>query len=76
MNRLVVTGLLGSASAAVCCFTPLLAGVLGIVGLGWITGYLDYVLIPALVGFLSLTFYGLFRQNRSRERRGRHEAGC
>lgn len=71
MNRLVVTGLLGSASAAVCCFTPLFAGVLGIVGLGWIVGYLDYVLIPALTGFIGLMFYGLLKKNRSRETEGK-----
>lgn len=64
MNRLLLTGLIGSAVTAVCCFTPLLAGALGIVGLGTVTRYLDYALLPALAGFLGLTLYGLLRRSR------------
>lgn len=64
MNRLLATGLVGSTLTALCCLTPLLVGLLGLVGLGWVTGYLDYALLPALAGFLGLTVYGLWRQNR------------
>lgn len=57
-------GLAGAAVTALCCFTPILVGLLGLVGLGAVTGYLDYVLLPALTGFLGLAVYGLVRQNR------------
>jgi hypothetical protein len=33
--------------AAVCCFTTILVVLLGAIGLGAITGYLDYVMLPA-----------------------------
>lgn len=57
-------GLAGAAFTAFCCLTPILVGLLGLVGLGAVTGYLDYVLLPALTGFLALTFYGLLRQKQ------------
>jgi hypothetical protein len=33
---------------ALCCFTPILVILLGVVGLSALTWYLDYVLLPAL----------------------------
>lgn len=69
-NRLLAFGLGGAALTALCCFTPILAGSLGLIGLGAVTGYLDYVLLPALAGFIGLALYGLLR--RSRE----HIPGC
>ncbi|TSK09165.1 MAG: mercury resistance system transport protein MerF [Geobacter sp.] len=39
----------GTAVVAVCCFTPVLVLLLGIVGLSAFMPYLDYVLFPALV---------------------------
>jgi len=63
-KRLLCTGLIGSSLVALCCFTPILVVLLGVVGLGAIIGYLDYVLLPALVGFLGLAVYGLFGRNR------------
>jgi len=56
------TGVIGSLFTALCCFTPILAILLGTLGLGWLIGYLDYVLFPVLFIFLSLTVYGLSRQ--------------
>lgn len=63
-NRLLIMGVVGSTLTALCCLTPLLVGLLGLVGLGWVTGYWDYVLLPVLAGFLGLTVYGLWHQNR------------
>ena len=58
-RKLLGFGLSGSALAAVCCFTPALALLLGAVGLSaWLT-WLDYVLLPALVLFLAITGYAL-----------------
>jgi len=46
---------IGTVVVALCCFTPLLGMVLGIVGLSFLTPYLDYVLLPALVVLLVVT---------------------
>ncbi len=59
---LLKTGLIGSTLAAICCVTPILTVILGIVGLGAITGYLDYILLPALAVFGGITIYALIRQ--------------
>lgn len=63
-DGLLKTGVIGSAIAAICCFTPVLTVMLGIVGLGAVTGYLDYVLLPALVVFVGITIYALARKKR------------
>lgn len=63
-NRLMTFGLTGAALTALCCFTPILVGLLGLVGLGAVTGYLDYVLLPALAAFIGLALYSLSRRNR------------
>ena len=65
-DSLLKTGIIGTVIAALCCFTPLLVGLLGVVGLSALTGYLDYVLMPALGVFIAITAYALWRrQNRS-----------
>jgi mercuric ion transport protein len=46
---------IGTAVVALCCFTPLLVLVLGLVGLSFLTPSLDYVLLPALVVLLVVT---------------------
>jgi len=46
---------------ALCCFTPVLVILLGSLGLAGLTGYLDYVLFPALTVFVLLTAYALYR---------------
>lgn len=63
-KRLLRIGFIGAVGAALCCFTPLLVGLLALLGLGAVTGYLDYVLLPALAGFLALTGYGLLRRKQ------------
>ena len=63
-KRLLWTGLIGSGVVALCCFTPILVVLLGVAGLGMLTGYLDYVLLPALAVFLGLVVYGLSRQQQ------------
>ncbi len=64
-KRLLWTGLVGSGVVALCCFTPALAVLLGVIGLGAATGYLDYVLLPALAGFLGVTIFAVVRQRRA-----------
>lgn len=61
-NKLLATGLIGTAIAALCCFTPILVILLGTVGLSAIVGYLDYVLLPALGIFVLITIYALWKR--------------
>lgn len=62
---LVRTGIIGAILAALCCFTPILVLLLGAVGLSALTGYLDMVLIPAMIFFAGLTTYAVYRRNRT-----------
>jgi mercuric ion transport protein len=59
------TGIVGSIIAAICCATPILVIVLGAVGLSAWLGWIDYVLLPALVLFLGLAAYGFWRRQRA-----------
>jgi len=61
-RAILVTGLIGAAAAALCCFTPVLVVLAGVVGLSAIVGYLDYVLLPALIFFFGLTIYAMRRR--------------
>jgi mercuric ion transport protein len=55
-------GICGTAIAALCCFTPVLVVLLGAVGLSAVIGWLDYFLLPALVFFLGLTTFALWKR--------------
>ena len=62
-------GMPGSIFAALCCIgTPAALAFLTSIGLGFIIN--DAILIPALIGFLALTGYGLAA---SKKRHGRKE---
>jgi len=61
-KKLLTTGVIGTAIAALCCFTPVLVVLFGVVGLSAAVGYLDYVLFPALFIFSGITVYALWRQ--------------
>ncbi len=61
-DQLLKYGVLGTAVAALCCFTPALVVLVGLVGLSAIIGYLDYVLFPALGFFILLTAWALWRR--------------
>ena len=63
-NKILKTGIVGSVVAAICCFTPILVILLGILGLGAVTGYLDYVLLPALGTFLVVMAYGAYKEKK------------
>lgn len=63
-KTLLRTGIVGSAVAALCCFTPALVILVSAVGLSAVISYLDYVLFPALAFFLALTAYGVYRMKR------------
>ena len=62
MRALLGIDVIGTLMTALYCFTPILVMILGIVGLSALTGYLDYVLLPALGAFILLTLYALWRR--------------
>jgi mercuric ion transport protein len=55
------TGLWGSVATALCCLTPLLGLLLGLVGLSFLTPYLDYLLLPLFIVFVAVGLYGWIR---------------
>ena len=61
-RTVITTGIVGALVAAVCCATPLLAILLGAVGLTAWLGKADYVLFPALILCLALIGFGLYRK--------------
>ncbi len=63
-KRLLGTGIVGAAIAALCCFTPILVVLLGVMGLSAALGWLDYVLLPALAFFIGLTVYAVYRRQK------------
>jgi len=62
-STLLKTGIIGTAIAALCCFTPLLVILFGAVGLAAWVGHLDAVLMPALALFAGLTAYAFFKDD-------------
>lgn len=64
-STLLKLGIGGTIVVALCCFTPILVILIGVVGLGALTGYLDYVLLPALVIFIAITIYALQKRRRA-----------
>ena len=64
-STLLKLGIGGSILAVLCCFTPVLVILLGIVGLGALTGYLDYVLMSALMIFVGITIYALQKRKQA-----------
>ena len=61
-RRLLGIGVVGTVVTALCCFTPLLVVLLGATALAGVLGWLDLVLIPALLVFLGITVYALSKR--------------
>ena len=72
-RTLLRTGIIGTVVAALCCFTPILVVLFGVVGLSALVGYLDYVLFPALAVFLAITGYALWKRSRGTDPQGDHD---
>ena len=64
-RRLLATGIIGTVIAALCCFTPILAVLSGLVGLSAVLGWMDIVLLPALAFFIGLTIYAVWHRQRN-----------
>ena len=67
-QKLLRLGIFGTVVAALCCFTPVLVLLLGALGASAIVGWLDYVLLPALMIFLGISAYALIRRARPHSR--------
>jgi mercuric ion transport protein len=61
-KRLLTTGIIGVGVAALCCFTPALVALSGVVGLSAAVGWVDFVLLPAMVVFVAIIVYALIRK--------------
>ena len=59
------TGIIGTVVVLICCFTPVLVALLGVVGLSAAVGWLDYVLFPALAMFIAITIYGVMKARQA-----------
>lgn len=61
-QTLLKTGVAGTVVTALCCATPILVILFSVLGLSAWVGWLDYILIPALVVFIVITIYALHRR--------------
>jgi len=59
-KKLLRTGSIGAALAAICCFTPALVVLAGFAGLSAIVVWLDYGLFPILFASMGLVAYALY----------------
>ena len=64
-KTLLRVSIIGTTLVALWCFNPVLVILLGVVGLSALTGYLDYVLLPALAIFIGLTIYAIQRKRQA-----------
>jgi mercuric ion transport protein len=62
-RSLIATGAISAILAAICCATPLLAVVLGGIGLTAWLAKADYVVMPVLFVGVALVGLGLYRRH-------------
>jgi mercuric ion transport protein len=62
-RSLITTGAIGAVLAAICCATPLLAVVLGGIGLTAWLAKADYVVMPVLFLGVVLVGFRLYRRH-------------
>ena len=61
----MIAAFIGTILVALCCFTPLLVLLLGVVGLSALTPYLDIVLLPALIIMAAITILSYVRWHKT-----------
>jgi mercuric ion transport protein len=64
-TKLIGMGAAGAALSMLCCATPVLAILLGALGLTAFVAKLDYVLIPVFIASIALVIFALVRRRRS-----------
>ena len=62
-SKLLKTGIVGLVVTALCCFTPVLVVLFGVLGLSAVVGWLDYILLPLLAFFIGLCIYGVLKRD-------------
>jgi mercuric ion transport protein len=67
-SPLLTTGIVGAAVTAICCVTPLLVVLFGLLGISAWLGWIDLILLPLLGLFIALTVYALVSAKRNRNR--------
>lgn len=67
MQKLRNFGIVGTLIAALLCFTPILVVAFGAVGLSWVSGYLDYFLIPLMLILVSVVIYTTVQHRKNNE---------
>jgi len=65
-DRWLVLGVIGAALTCLACLTPALVLLLGAVGLGALTGRLDLIVLPLLIGFVGLAVYRVRQVRRTK----------
>ncbi len=65
-DRWLVLGVIGAALTCLACLTPAVVLLLGALGLGALTGRLDLLLFPLLLGFAGFAVYR-YRQIQRRK---------
>ncbi len=64
-RSLLRTGIIGTVIVVICCITPVLVVLFGVVGLSAAVGWLDYVLFPALAVFVGITIYAMMKVRKA-----------
>jgi mercuric ion transport protein len=63
-SKLIGMGTAGAVLSMLCCVTPVLAVLLGALGLTAFVAKLDYVLMPVFVASIALVVFALVRRRR------------
>ena len=68
-RNLLTTGIIGTIVAAVCCVTPALVYLFAALGISALMGWwIDvFVLYPALLLFMAMTGFAIYRLKRGRQ---------
>ncbi|MEM7530677.1 MAG: mercury resistance system transport protein MerF [Chloroflexota bacterium] len=66
MTRLKKFGIAGAIISALLCVTPALVMLFGALGVGWLSGYIDYIVVPVLLLFVGITGYAYLASNRAK----------
>ena len=64
-TKLIGAAAAGAVVSLLCCVTPMLAVLLGALGLTAFVAKLDYVLVPVFVASVALVIFALVRRRRS-----------
>lgn len=59
-KSLLRSGSAGTVIAALCCFTPVLVILFGVLGLSAFVGWIDYVVFPVMFVSMGLLAYALY----------------